>query len=185
MPETRPMIGGAEQHELAGDRLVFGEESSIGIARRGLAIDALTPQNPPLLVGDPEGIDFGNPFGLYAQHLGDTGIVEAMIAQVGLHAIDHSQQGEIDVPGSFGDIRLKQVGQVAGGVVDRLGISFPTVLQALDANGENDGVDQQDECQQPAPEVRVGGHGVGACGRQDRVPWWRDNSVTDYTFCRR
>lgn len=164
---------------------MISEEAAVGITGRGLGVNALAPHDLAFLVGDPEGIDLGNSLGLYTQHFANTPVFEALVAQAGLHAVDHGQQGQINVPCCFRDVCFKQVGQVAGCVVYGLDVSFPAVQQALDANGDNDGIDQEDECDQPAPEVRVGDRGVCVQGGQDRVPWRDENSMTDYTFCRR
>ena len=164
---------------------MISEEAAVGITGRGLGVNALAPHDLAFLVGDPEGIDLGNSLGLYTQHFANTPVFEALVAQAGLHAVDHGQQGQINVPCCFRDVCFKQVGQVAGCVVYGLDVSFPAVQQALDANGDNDGVDQEDECDQPAPEVRVGDRDGCVQGGQDRAPVQVDRLVTDYTFCQR
>lgn len=164
---------------------MIGEEAAVGITGRCLGVNTLAPHDPAFLVGDPEGIDLGYSLGLHTQHFVNAPVFEALVAQACLHAVGYGQQGQINMPCCLRDVRFEQVGQVAGCLVNSLDVSFPAVQQALDANSGNDGIDQEDECDQPAPELRVGDRGVCIQGGQDRVPWRDGNSVTDYTFCQR
>ncbi len=186
---NHPDVRHPAQHRLADDHgyarcgLVRAEEGTVGVAVRRFRRDALAPAQAPRLIGDPEGIDLRQLSVLQVEYVADLLRVDAARRQFVLQGVHDVEQGQVDAPGAVGDVLLDQESQVGGRVGHLLHRAGPAVEQALDTDGDDDQVDDEDTGrQQPGGMafraagsgnrcvvLMVVGHAVSVVGK--RSPW--------------
>ena len=133
---------------------MFDEVGPVSVVTTHFPLHAFAGNEPPLPVSDTDGIDFRNALFQHEQQFCHGSIAHTGSGW-GFKRVDGTKQCQVDLAYGADNVGFEQYGKIDRAVARGGNIAIMAQLQAVNADANDQGIDQQDRSNKPAPEVRA------------------------------